>query len=1250
MTQPNYIYDANLSAFKNPNDNEYYRIVDGEYKLLSEINANSTDYTVHKGVVTYLSDAQRNAQNIYVQPTIENTISQIDKDIFKLSWTQFTRKYPGTDDIVKYLIVHPDRRPAGTDLVIHKNNKKDVNKVLNPFTNKKIKKGSKEYRQLLLIYDNPGGVDGTSRAMIPIPENKINWYYVNSGDDDNGKIFKKHSPNGKNTVKFANLLKTSVLHENILFVPSIKPTGTSLNLNLKHYEIEPHIEMVVDNIHAPIIRDIIYNGSKKDFVDNQATTLLISFVLKLDVQTQSNAVAASTSQKTTTHYVTTITYKHNKEAFMKQLLNDILKVQSKYQGSEQVHFILLMIKIASFNNTLAGGCNLEISGLIDMKDSSTFFKYGEGYIRYVRNVPDNNCLLIMFLERECSINKSSYKSRFPVAKDRYTMDEKNALMNSLRTKLDLGEQGQMLPLGSIHTLCKEFGFNATIQNMDGVRFECDGKPVYELSIVLEHDHYFEYIGKNHNLFDIASARAINTYEQLWENYCEKTAPKSIEDDVPVKKVFESKIGAHVPKVPTVKTEILVTKVDIAEVKSKKVETKIGPKVAVVEEKQKQMAVEEKKKQVVVAGDTRIGEKQAVPKNERSSYFWISYRPKIHTLANDHEIVFLKVSFYDNTSQPKSYCFQHGTSIFNYSDQNMDELFIDYCLDNGIKYIVTYGGATRDLFPLYHAINKHKVAKINPDNKFDLIYSNSTFYKIGFNGISTVDLQLFIKAELADVCKQMNLPYFNDPTMFVSVMRQIFTHYEHETFNTYKFSLLNFSSANAMSSDFWMSTLPSANGHTQLAKLTLDQYNIAIKAKYGAYFYPLKYYFKTKAMNVSDAMKTKDYMRKIDASGCYSYAMYKHKYPINSTYKLRDQDLIAINDALKQGKTSFKLGIYEVSYLCPKKLRRPVLPKHDDDGLLWDLIDGRGFFTSPLIEHAVKKGYVITAVYSGITWNESSTTLFNQFIETTYVHKQIYSHDPVKSNMAKQMCNSLYGKLLEAVGDLSRKLCNNIEDVVNFTKKCKPIDVIYNNDDTVQMFSKDTTANDTNIRKPYQLGVFVLDYARIYMDEISDFLDVDEVPFYSIFTDSIYITQKQFEKLEQSEYYFRPVPEKLTSYDEKKDWILNHQLGKFRDDLNGSILEANFYRPNIGRLRYVNSETQLIEEKCKYPGIPASMINFNDFDFEDKKKYDFKANASLSLDSTTTKPLLMATTKSVSSDLWKRMIFNNGEWYPFGYEL
>jgi hypothetical protein len=1311
----NLVYDQNLSAFRNKVNGNYYRMLNGEYKLINEIHLDSSSYVIKKGEIVLINNNQPHINpDVYPQPTVEDTVSQIDKDIFKLTWNRYLHKYRNSmEDIIKYLVVHPDQRPPGNDLILHKNNKKDRNKVLNPITNAKIKKGSKEYKLLLTVYDNPGGEDGESRAMIPIPENDINWYYVNSGDSDNGKLFKKIGANGKNTPKLTKLLEKSILRDNILFVPTIKTTSTSLNTNLKNFQIEPHIEMVIDGINGPIIRDIIYNGSKQEFVENHATTLLISFDLRLELQPDDHNQVVQ--PQFTTQYVTTITYKHNKEDFMSELLSDILKVQAKYHGSEHMHFILLMIKIASFNNILVGGCSLEITGLIDKKDTSTFFKYGDGYLRYVKNVADNNCLPIIFVERERTINKDKYVNRFPEIKERHSMEEKNTMINNLRTKLNLEPVGQMMSIASVNTLVKEFNINVKFIDMD-LKFKCDGQPLEDIHIVLLNNHYFEYYPPNHQYYDIASRKYKHTYQELWQTYCNIAYPNAFPVDQVANQIDSTPIIEPIapiidaineiapiidavnepiidavnepivePIIEAVNEPISVATNEIASVKqdimprskkffkndtmigskpvatlklAKKVDTIIGPKIVIIPPQKKTDTIIGSKP-IVDKSDklTIIAEKKVVRKNTRSDFFRIGLNSKNadQKVAVDSNIVFLKVSLRPGTQIPTSYCFQHIDSIFNYSDENMGNKFIDYCLNNNIKNIVTYGGSTRDLFPLYHAINKHPIAKIG-DSTFDLTYINSTFYTIRFNGISTCDLELFIKAEFGKVCKQLNIPVINDPSFFVSTLRYIFTLFEKETFAMYKCSILKYMTANSISYDFWTNTLELNNkGLSNIFKLTLSHYSIVIKSNYGAYFYPLKHYFKSKYNNINDVLLNLDFLRKIDVSGCYSYAMYNHIYPTGDSYALNKSDIANINDAIQRGVHKFKLGVYEVSYICPKKLRRPVLPKHDENGaLLWDLIDGRGFFTSALISHAIKKGYRIIELHSGVIWSTSSTTIFNKFIETTYVLKQLYSHDIVRSNMAKQMCSGLYGKLLENIGDLKRTKCNNINDLIKSSNEDKPIDIIINNDDTVQIFSKDTIPNEKNIKKPYQLGVFVLDYARIYMDELVDFLDIDEVPFYSIFTDSIYITQKQFQKLENSSFIFKPIPNDLTESEDKKQWILNHQLGKLRDDLGGYIIEANFYRPNICRLRYINSNTHLIEEKCKYPGIPPSMINFNDFDFdEDPKKYNFDINASFSIEDSN-KPILTSMTKTINNHLWDRMmVVNHGNdvcWYPRGYEF
>jgi hypothetical protein len=61
-----------------------------------------------------------------------------------------------------------------------------------------------------------------------------------------------------------------------------------------------------------------------------------------------------------------------------------------------------------------------------------------------------------------------------------------------------------------------------------------------------------------------------------------------------------------------------------------------------------------------------------------------------------------------------------------------------------------------------------------------------------------------------------------------------------------------------------------------------------------------------------------------------------------------------------------LGIYKVKYTTNKKLMVSPLPRREEGKLIWDLVDGEGWYTSIDIQNAQDDGYSFE-IERGIVW-------------------------------------------------------------------------------------------------------------------------------------------------------------------------------------------------------------------------------------------------------------------------------------------
>lgn len=207
----------------------------------------------------------------------------------------------------------------------------------------------------------------------------------------------------------------------------------------------------------------------------------------------------------------------------------------------------------------------------------------------------------------------------------------------------------------------------------------------------------------------------------------------------------------------------------------------------------------------------------------------------------------------------------------------------------------------------------------------------------------------------------------------------------------------------------------------LIKEETNQYEPA-SSGVGKYYYSILGEIPDK--NDNDAPPYGDYLVMLDVVSLYPEAMQKFSYPVGYPIFLNDLECSAFNDEMNYtGEFNLPCGIYETYFFPNKQLTVPVLPrkKFETDefgrvkcvgGLIWNLEDGYGYYTSVDLELAFEAGYRFEIV-SGIMW-ERTAPIFERYIDLTFGMKQHAEEHKLKALrcIAKVMMVALYGKVRE----------------------------------------------------------------------------------------------------------------------------------------------------------------------------------------------------------------------------------------------
>lgn len=354
------------------------------------------------------------------------------------------------------------------------------------------------------------------------------------------------------------------------------------------------------------------------------------------------------------------------------------------------------------------------------------------------------------------------------------------------------------------------------------------------------------------------------------------------------------------------------------------------------------------------------------------------------------------------------------------------------------------------------------------------------------------------------------------------------------------------------------------------------------------------------------LESGDYIFNADVTGLYPASMggfkshheeeaiklNKSKYSVNTPVYPTGPSREIENDIV-DAEASFysgKLGFYEITYTCPKDIVIPVLPKskmHGNRrvGLVFDLIDSTGIFTSVDIENAKAFGYDIIFTGNALVYDQKvPENLFMRYVRN---YEELKAKGEKEGNsalrtMGKLFLNALYGKTMQRPIVEETKIIDDIFEFDEFVR-LNNLQDIYRIDSTNKYLVRGSK-KDLNIAvtKPAQLGAFVTAYSRRvmlhYMSEMDPTLK--EFTFSYTDTDSLHCHGKYAKSLKDNGWLVRKE---------------NSQPGLLCSDCdNEGIIIAEI---NLGPKSYMYTyidECGNVEVVMKTKGIPQEYLKMDMF--------------------------------------------------------
>ena len=218
---------------------------------------------------------------------------------------------------------------------------------------------------------------------------------------------------------------------------------------------------------------------------------------------------------------------------------------------------------------------------------------------------------------------------------------------------------------------------------------------------------------------------------------------------------------------------------------------------------------------------------------------------------------------------------------------------------------------------------------------------------------------------------------------------------------------------------------------------------------------------------------------------------------------------------------------------------------------------------------VSCGYRIETFHKGLIWN-SNGTVFTEYIDLFYKMKEDAEREgnPVMRSIAKLFLNSLYSKTLQKAMTDKTVITTDIWQYNDFDIGYDIKDIKVLQDDKLLLVATVKTKNmKQSIKKPLQLGSFVLAYSRTIMMNVLKAIDptLKKAVMSYTDTDSAHISGKDYKKLLDMGY--------IRS---KKQSALGYMCSNINGE--GIIIRENNLGPKCYEYQYIDNGDNLYINK------------------------------------------------------------------------
>ena len=416
------------------------------------------------------------------------------------------------------------------------------------------------------------------------------------------------------------------------------------------------------------------------------------------------------------------------------------------------------------------------------------------------------------------------------------------------------------------------------------------------------------------------------------------------------------------------------------------------------------------------------------------------------------------------------------------------------------------------------------------------------------------------------------------------LRELYEKFNNNSFKDYGVNLCDYLTGSQLCYDLWR-TLFLDDEIVELPNSEMDTY--FRKSIYGGRCYPNKKSFISKSYkDIIDGKipfeDVKDYLIDGDIVSLYPYVM-TFEYPVGHHIKTKSYQ-------------KNKMGIYRCEFITNKKLLIPPIPRRDKKGLIWDLEDGEGHYTSIDIERSESVGYKFKII-DGVYW-EKKAPIYKKYMETFYEKKKQAKKGTPAYSTAKRNLNALYGKQIQRPIYTNQKTVRTRKELLNIMIKNRITDVL-------EITSKNWLISfepiiiedsDKKVNKPTHQGSFILAYSRNVMWNqfvaSEGLYDMKNLFFYTD-TDSIQLHVDACEKLKFGE-----------------------NMGDISNDLGDDckIIKGIWVQPKLYMLEYITKDMK-VHRHYRGAGVPMEQLEegvYNDLLAGKKRRFspDFQIKKNL----------------------------------------